>query len=189
MRKIYKCRPGSSLVSGYKYKYKTFRQMGAAARIQGKHFTITPPTSSSSSGLSQSLRKNGTSVARKPKDPDSIPRTIVYPASMLHRMIEELRSSLTSASALRQQELLQATATERTQMEARLMGSLRDDIRAITRSELKLLESNLQRKLTSLLPMEAVNRLLSSFAHLYDPVPPTQGPPRYQHNCQASRTD
>ncbi|KAJ4484456.1 hypothetical protein C8R41DRAFT_982359 [Lentinula lateritia] len=107
---------------------------------------------------SRNRRKSGTSVARKPKDPDSVPRTIVYPASselqqrpsagketntnqilrvevntirieqMLHRMIEESRSSLTSASALCQQELPQAMATERTQMEARLMGSLTDDI-------------------------------------------------------------
>ncbi|KAJ3889083.1 hypothetical protein GG344DRAFT_67397 [Lentinula edodes] len=82
---------------------------------------------------------------------------------------------------LHHQELLQASAAERTQMEARLMGSLQDDIRGITRSELKLLESNLQQKLTSLLPMEAINRLLSSlentFTHLYDPAPPTQGLP------------
>ncbi|KAH7868229.1 uncharacterized protein C8R40DRAFT_1074997 [Lentinula edodes] len=160
---------------------------------------------------SRSRKKSGTSVNRKPKDPDPVPRAIVYPASselqqrpsagketntnqilrveantvrieqMLQRMVEELRSSLMSASALRQQELLQASVTERTQMEARLMGSLRDDIRDITRSELKLLEVNLQQKLTSLLPMDAVNRLLSSlentFTHLYDPVPPSQGPP------------
>ncbi|KAJ3927186.1 MAG: hypothetical protein NXY57DRAFT_965726 [Lentinula lateritia] len=158
-----------------------------------------------------SHKKSGPSVVHKPKDPDSVPRTIAYLASselqqrpsagkemnsnqilrveantvrielMLRRMIEELRSSLMSAAALHHQELLQASAAERTQMEARLMGSLQDNIRGITRSELKLLESNLQQKLTSLLPMEAINRLLSSlentFTHLYDPVPPTQGLP------------
>ncbi|KAJ3859167.1 hypothetical protein EV359DRAFT_86730 [Lentinula novae-zelandiae] len=201
------------------WNIESFRAAAIANRwAQPSRVTTNPsppssllPVPSSRCSLANYRKKSGPSVVRKPKDLDSVPRTIAYPASselqqrpsagketnsnqilrveantvrielMLRRMIEELHSSLMSAAALHHQELLQASAAERTQMEARLMGSLQDDIRGITRSELKLLELNLQQKLTSLLPMEAINRLLSSlentFTHLYDPVPPTQGLP------------
>ncbi|KAJ3888241.1 hypothetical protein GG344DRAFT_68145 [Lentinula edodes] len=152
-------------------------------------------------------RKPGTtSTTRKPKDPDNVPRTITYPPSseleqrpkvgketnsnqilrveanlvrveqLTQRRAGEMHSSMLSALATHRREILNDTRAE---LDKIISNSLREEITNIVSTELNRLEPNLVTRLTSLLPIDTINTLLSSMEDMLNastPVTPPYGP-------------